>query len=252
MTSTGRVSGYGLSMKVGVHFKEDSKTRKERRSKVEEAQRREIADLKAQVATLPTQMEEKFEARLRQVIPPQLWGGGLAAWNTAGGVGPIPVPSVSGSNSAQHVSPNMVTPPSYPSADPFAGLIPLAVDTNNAQPAPVPNTNTQPQPPPQPNTNVQPPPPPQPNTNVQPPPPPQPNSQPMQPRVSTLAELDALTKVTNRRLNFIHSVVLFDEYHLIMVPNMFSHRTLVAHCCLCEWRAEGCRQGYHMPTEEPP
>jgi hypothetical protein len=75
-------------------------------------------------------MEEKFEARLRQVIPPQLWEG-LAAWNAAGGVGLIPVPSVFGNNSTQHVSLNMVTPPSYPSADPFAGLSPLAADTNN-------------------------------------------------------------------------------------------------------------------------
>jgi hypothetical protein len=106
---------------------------------------------------------------------------------------------VSGSNSAQHVSPNMVTQPSYPSADPFVGLSPLAADTNNAQPTPVPNTNTRPPPLKQPNTNVQPPPPPQPNTNVQPPPPPQPT----QPRVSTLAELDTLTKVTNHRLDFI-------------------------------------------------
>jgi hypothetical protein len=139
---------------------------------VEEAQRREIVDLKVQVAVVPAQMEEKFEARLHQVTPPQLWEG-LAAWNAAGGVGPISVPSMSGSNSAQHMSPNMVTPPSYPSADPFAGLSPLAADTNNAQPAPVPNTNTQPPPPPppQPNTNVQPPPPSQPNTNMQSPPP---------------------------------------------------------------------------------
>jgi hypothetical protein len=89
----------------------------------------------------------------------------------------------------------MVTPPSYPSADPFAGLSLLAADNNNAQLAPVPNTNTRPPPPPQPNTNTQPPP----NTNVQPPPPPQPT----QPRVSTLANLDALTKVTNHRLDFI-------------------------------------------------
>jgi hypothetical protein len=110
MTSAGRVFGFGLTTKVSVHFKEESKARKERRSKVEEAHRREIADLKAQVATLPTQMEEKFEARLRQIIPPQLWKG-LAAWNASGGVGPIPVCSVSGSNSAQHVSPNMVTRP---------------------------------------------------------------------------------------------------------------------------------------------
>jgi hypothetical protein len=131
MTSTRHVSGFGQTTKVGVHFKEDSKIRKERRSKVEEVQRREIADLKVQVVMLPAQMEEKFEARLRQVIPPQLWEG-LAAWNAAGGVGPISVPSVSGSNSAQHVSPNMVTLPSYPSADPFVGPSPLAADTNNA------------------------------------------------------------------------------------------------------------------------
>jgi hypothetical protein len=67
-------------------------------------------------------MEEKFEARLHQVIPPQLWEG-LAVWNAASGVVPIPVPSMSSSNSAQHVSLNMVTPPSYPLADPFAGLM---------------------------------------------------------------------------------------------------------------------------------
>jgi hypothetical protein len=89
----------------------------------------------------------------------------------------------------------MVTPPSYPSTDPFAGLSPLAADTNNAQPAPVPNTNMRPQP----NTNVHLPPPLQPDTNVQLPPPPQLT----QPCVFTLAELDALTKVTNRRLDFI-------------------------------------------------
>jgi hypothetical protein len=49
MTSAGRVSGFGLTTKVGVHFKEESKARKERRSKVEEVQRWEIADLKVQV-----------------------------------------------------------------------------------------------------------------------------------------------------------------------------------------------------------
>jgi hypothetical protein len=98
MTSAGCVSGFRMSTKVGDYFKEDSKTRKERRSKLEEAQRQEIADLKVQMVALPAQME-KFEARLHQVIPPQLWEG-LAAWNAAGGVGPIPVPSVSSSNSA--------------------------------------------------------------------------------------------------------------------------------------------------------
>jgi hypothetical protein len=75
MTSAGCVFGFRLTMKVGVHFKEESKAKKERRSKVEEAQRWEISNLKVQVATLPAQMEEKFKARLRLVIPPQLWEG---------------------------------------------------------------------------------------------------------------------------------------------------------------------------------
>jgi hypothetical protein len=132
------------------------------------------------------------------------------------------VPNVFGSNLAQHVSPNMVTPPSYPSANPFAGLSPPAPDTNNAQPVLMPNTNSQPPPLPQPNTNVQ-----SSLLHAEP----ERNQEPTQPRVSTLAELDALTKVSNRRLDFTHSVVLFDEYHLIMMPNMFSRKMLVAHCC---------------------
>jgi hypothetical protein len=37
VTSAGRVSGCGLTTKVGVHFKEESKARKERRSTVKEA-----------------------------------------------------------------------------------------------------------------------------------------------------------------------------------------------------------------------
>ena len=123
MTSSGRVAGFGLSEKVGVHFKEDAATRKERRTKREEEQARKIQHLEAQVAELPAQMEAKMEEKLRQMFPPQLWEG-LAKWNAAGGVGPIPVPSVSGSNSHQHASPNMVTPPSNPSAQPLALVSP--------------------------------------------------------------------------------------------------------------------------------
>lgn len=175
MTSSGRVAGFGLSTKVGVHFKEDAKTRKERRSKREEEQARKIQQLEAQVAELPAQMEAKMEERLRQLIPSQLWEG-LAKWNAAGGVGPIPVPSVSGSNSHQHVSPNMVTPPSNPSAQPLTLVSP--------QPA-APNTDVQP---------VKP----APNTLHKPAPLLQDEREQelTQPRVSTLAELDALTQVS--------------------------------------------------------
>lgn len=166
MTSSGRVAGFGLSTKVGVHFKEDAKTRKERRSKREEEQARKIQHLEAQVAELPAQMEAKMEAKLRQMFPPQLWEG-LAKWNAAGGVGPIPVPSVSGSNSSQHLSPNMVTPPSNPSAQPLALVSPqpaAAAPNTDAQPALLQEAREQ---------------------------------ELTQPRVSTPAELDALTQVSN-------------------------------------------------------
>ena len=162
MTSSGRVAGFGLSTKVGVHFKEDAETRKERRTKREEEQARKIQHLEAQVA----EMEAKMEEKLPQMLPPQLWEG-LAKWNAAGGVGPIPVPSVSGSNSHQHASPNMMNPPSNPLAHPLTLVSPQPA-------APAPNTNAQPAP----------------LLHDE-------REQELtQPRVSTLAELDALTQVS--------------------------------------------------------
>src|SRR4051812_41014916 len=79
-------------------------------------------------------MEEKLEARLRQIIPPELWEG-LTQCNAAGGVGPIPVPSVSDSNSYQHLFPNFVTPPSNTLAQPVTLLSPPAPNTNAASSA---------------------------------------------------------------------------------------------------------------------
>ena len=166
MTSSGRVAGFGLSTKVGVHFKEDAETKKERRTKREEQQARKIQHLEAQVAEMEAKMEAKMEEKLRQMLPPQLWEG-LAKWNAAGGVGPIPVPSVSGSNSHQHASPNMVTPPSNPLAHPLAWVSPqpaAAAPNTNAQPAPLLQDERE--------------------------------QEQTQPRVSTLAELDALTQVS--------------------------------------------------------
>jgi hypothetical protein len=49
------------------------------------------------------------QQKLREIIPDELWEG-LAAWNAAGLRGPLVVPSISGSNSIQHVSPDVVTP----------------------------------------------------------------------------------------------------------------------------------------------
>uniref|UniRef100_A0ACD6ASB1 Uncharacterized protein n=1 Tax=Avena sativa TaxID=4498 RepID=A0ACD6ASB1_AVESA len=87
---------------VGVHFKEDVKIRKERRDKRTEEQAWKIEQLEAEVSELPAKLEAKMEAKMkekmRSMFPPHLWEG-LSKWNAAGGVGPIPVPSVSGSNS---------------------------------------------------------------------------------------------------------------------------------------------------------
>lgn len=179
MTSGGRVAGFGLTTKVGVHFKEDAKTRKERRDKRAAEQARKIEQLEAEVAEMPAKMEAIMEEKLRAMFPPQLWEG-LAKWNAAGGVGPIPVPSASGSNSQQHPSPNFVTPPSNPCAHPLPTLV-------SPQPAAAaPNTQAQPAAAPAPNTN------PQPAPLLRD----EREQELTQPRVSKLAELDALTEVS--------------------------------------------------------
>ena len=52
-----------------------------------------------------------MDERIRAIIPPGLMEG-LAAWNAAGRVGPIQMPSMTGSNSrCNDVSPDVVTQP---------------------------------------------------------------------------------------------------------------------------------------------
>ena len=74
--------------------------------------------------SFPQLVAEKVEERIREIIPPGLMEG-IAAWNAAGRVGPIQVPSMTGSNSAVDVSPDVVTQPAAantaPDETPAAG-----------------------------------------------------------------------------------------------------------------------------------
>ncbi|KAK1662833.1 hypothetical protein QYE76_050992 [Lolium multiflorum] len=115
-TSGGRVSGFGTSMKLSEYYGSDAKTRKlERRSSAKD--KSEVQELKKKVESLEKLVAEKpventemmnklLDEKIRQIIPPGLMEG-LAAWNAGGQVGPIHVPSISGSNSSFHVSPTV-------------------------------------------------------------------------------------------------------------------------------------------------
>ncbi|KAK1669224.1 hypothetical protein QYE76_057383 [Lolium multiflorum] len=125
-TSGGRVSGFGTSMKLSEYYGSDAKTRKlERRSSAKD--KSEVQELKKKVESLEKLVAEKpventemmnklLDEKIRQIIPHGLMEG-LAAWNAGGQVGPIHVPSISGSNSSFHVSP---TVPLHP--PPASGL----------------------------------------------------------------------------------------------------------------------------------
>jgi hypothetical protein len=182
--------------KVGDFKKEDREAKKERKAATAAAvaaasEKREVEKLREQ---MPDLIAQQVQQKIHEIIPDELWEG-LAAWNAAGRRGPLVVPNISGSNSIHHVSPDVVTP-----------------DTANVevQPAaaPVPpptgaNTNAHPEvalvtPPPA-NANTE-----QPIAPV--PPPATTKAQPMVLRrktsrrendtgVSTLAELNAISKV---------------------------------------------------------
>jgi hypothetical protein len=110
-TSASRVAGYGTYDKVGDFKKEDREAKKERKAAAAAAaatasERREVEKLREQMSDL---IAKQVQQKLRQIIPDELWEG-LAAWNAASRRGPLVVPSISGSNSIQHVSPDVVTP----------------------------------------------------------------------------------------------------------------------------------------------
>jgi hypothetical protein len=93
-------------MKFGEYYKDEIKKRKERKTQ----SAAEVEELKKKVDSFPQLVAEKVEERIREIIPPGLMEG-IAAWNAAGRVGPIQVPSMTGSNSAVDVSPDVVTQP---------------------------------------------------------------------------------------------------------------------------------------------
>ena len=115
-TSAGRVSGFGTSMKFINYYHSDDAAKRERRRPANK-DKVEVLELRKKVETLENQIvdstavEKLVDERLKSILPPGLVEG-LAAWNAAGRQGPIYVPSVSGSNSImnQNVSPDLTTP----------------------------------------------------------------------------------------------------------------------------------------------
>jgi hypothetical protein len=136
-TSAGRVAGYGTYDKVGNFKKEDHEAKKERKAAaaaaVTASERSDVEKLREQ---MPDLIAEQVQQKLCEIIPDEPWEG-LAAWNAAGRQGPLVVPSISGSNSIKHVSPDMVTPDTanIEEAQPAAALVPPPAAANtNAHP----------------------------------------------------------------------------------------------------------------------
>ena len=144
----------------------------EDKAEVEEL-RQKVSMLEAKQATSmdKEEVDKLFEKKLRDFLPPQLIEG-IAAWNAAGQVGPIQVPSGGGSNSSFNVSPDLVTPPPTIAAGQPMELdepVPPPAEATKAQPATVVLHNA---------------------------PEPEKIDRPAAP-ISTLAELNAITKVVN-------------------------------------------------------
>ncbi|KAK1628263.1 hypothetical protein QYE76_002578 [Lolium multiflorum] len=113
-TSAGRVAGEGCSMKWSDYYKSG---KKERKAPIDE---KEVAQLKAQVAQIPTLVEEQVRQQVQQIVETQqrtqrqqvedqvgttlssiipTLVAGLDEWYRGGKKGPPPVPSFTGSNS---------------------------------------------------------------------------------------------------------------------------------------------------------
>ena len=124
---------YGTYDKVGNFKKEDPEAKKARKAAAEAAsEKREVEKLREQ---MPGLIAEQVQQKIREIIPDEIWEG-LAAWNAAGRRGPLVSPSISGSNSIQHVSPNVVTPETTNiEAQPAAAHVPPPAGANiNAHP----------------------------------------------------------------------------------------------------------------------
>src|SRR3954469_16527127 len=94
-TSAGRVSGFGLNMKVGEYYGSDTKSRKMRR--VSGKDKAEVAELKRKVEELEkakvkaeeamSEMPKLMEEMLKNLMTPNFLEG-VASWNAKCQVGP--------------------------------------------------------------------------------------------------------------------------------------------------------------------
>jgi hypothetical protein len=131
-TSAGRVAGYCTYDKVGDFKKEDREAKKERKAAAAAAATAsERCKVEKLLEQMPDLIAEQVQQKLREIIPDELWEG-LAAWNATGRRGPLVLPS----NSIQHVSPDVVTPDTANvEAQPAAAPVPPPTAANaNAHP----------------------------------------------------------------------------------------------------------------------
>ena len=164
-TSAGRVSGFGTAMKFIEYYSTDTDNKRTRRKPSNTSAQvaeltEEVAELKKQKvdqATVNQLVAEKVDERLRAMFPPNLVEG-ISAWYAAGQQGPIHVPSFSGSNSTMNRSPSDIIVTPPPMAPLVTPALPTAPGREKKTPATAAGTGA---------------------------------------RVSTEAELDAVTKVTN-------------------------------------------------------
>jgi hypothetical protein len=211
-TSAGRVAGYGTYDKVGDFKKEDREAKKERKAAaaaaVAASEKCKVEKLREQ---MPDLIAQQVQQKIREISPDELWEG-LAAWNAVGRRGPLVVPSISGSNSIQHVSPDVVTPDTANvKAQPAAAPVPPPAGANTNAHLEVALVT-----PPPTDANTE-----QPITPV--PPPATSKTQPTVLRckasqrendtgVSTLAELNTMSKVMTPASTFHFISFAFDDY----------------------------------------
>ena len=164
-TSAGRVTGFGTSMKFLEYYSTDTEKKKERRKPAKD--RAEVLELRKKLDALEAEkvdssvvdklVAEKVEEKLRALLPDALVQG-ITAWHAGGQQGPIHVPSFSGSNSTMNRSPSDIIVTPPPMAPLVTPALPTAPGREKKTPATAAGTGA---------------------------------------RVSTEAELDVVTKVTN-------------------------------------------------------
>ena len=120
-------------MKFGQYYREDPKTKAEKRMKKEAEDKREIADLRQKVEAIPQLVEDRLAVKVCEIVPALL--AGLDAWNAAGRQGPVPLPSMTGSNSTNKLPPVFLPTnlPSNATGQPILTVTPPA----NTAPQPV-------------------------------------------------------------------------------------------------------------------